>query len=76
MKVTKIEVINGIHHVTQTPNLIERLFGKKEIIERYKKTGEVYTYFQHINVFIKSNGVVLSPIEKMTEVLNNFDRSF
>jgi hypothetical protein len=76
MKVTKIEVIDGIYHVTQTPNLIERLFGKKEIIERYKKTSEVYFHFPHINVFIKSNGAVLSPIEKMTKVLNNFDRSF
>ena len=75
MKVTKIEVIDGIYHVTQTPDLIERLFGKKEIIERYKKTGEVYAHFQDINVFIKSNGEVLFPTEKMSKVLNNFDRS-
>lgn len=76
MKVTKIEVIEGIHHVTQTPNLFERLFGKKEIVERYKNTGEVFVHFPHIFVFVRSDGAVLSPIDKMTKKLNDFDRSF
>ena len=76
MKITKIEVIDGIYHVTKTLNLLERLFGKKEVVERYKKTGEVYVHFPHIFVFISSDGAVLSPLDKMTMKLNNFDRSF
>lgn len=76
MKITRIEVINGIHHVTQTPNLIERLFGKKEVVERYKRTGEVYAYFPHVEIFRKSTGEVPQAIDKVTKALNNFINAF
>lgn len=30
MKITKIEKIDGIYHVTQTSNMFEKIFGIKE----------------------------------------------
>jgi hypothetical protein len=76
MKISKIEKKDGIYFVTKTPNLIQRLFGVKEKIERYKHNNEVFHYFQHLKVFYKSNGEMVSWNDKMCKVLNNYENSF
>jgi hypothetical protein len=76
MRVTKVEHKDGIYFVTKTPNLIERLFGVKEEIERYRTDGEAFHYFNHLKAFYKSTGEMLSPTDKMTDILNNYLRSF
>lgn len=76
MKITRIEVINGIHHVTRTPNLFECLFGKKEVVERYKQTGEVYVHFPSVKVFRRSDGEIPLPYDKVIKALNNFINAF
>lgn len=76
MKISKIEKKDGVYFVTKTPNLIQKLFGFKEVIERYKHNGEVFHYFDNIKVFYKSTGEIVSWSDKMCKVLNNYERSF
>lgn len=76
MKISNIEKKEGIYYVTKTPNLIQRLFGMKEVTERYKCNGEVFHYFNHIKVFYKSDGEIVTCFDKMCKVLNNYERSF
>lgn len=48
MKITKIEKeegrYSGTYLVTLTPYLIERFFGIKERVEKYKDTDSTYTF--------------------------------
>lgn len=76
MKISNIEKKEGLYYVTKTPNFIQRLFGVKEVTERYKWNGEVFHYFDHIKVFYKSDGEILGWSDKMCKVLNNYERSF
>jgi hypothetical protein len=76
MKISNIEKKEGLYYVTKTPNFIQRLFGVKEVTERYKCNGEVFHYFNFIKVFYKSNGEIVRWNDKMCEVLNNYERSF
>jgi hypothetical protein len=76
MKISKIEKKDGVYLVTKTPNLIQRLFGIKDKIERYKHKGEVFHYFDHVKVFYNSTGEIVSWSDKMCKVLNDYERSF
>jgi len=76
MKISKIEKKDGLYYVTKTPNFIQKLFGIKEVIERYKWNGEVFHYFNHLKVFYKSTGEIIGVDDKMCKVLNNYFRSF
>ena len=76
MKISKIEKREGLYFVTKTPNFIQRLFGVKEVTERYKFKGEVFQHFDHVKVFYKSDGEIVSFSDKMCKVLNNYERSF
>ena len=76
MKISNIKKKEGLYYVTKTPNFIQRLFGVKEVTERYKWNGEVFHYFDHVKVFYKSNGEIVSWSDKMCKVLNNYERSF
>ena len=64
MKITNIvqDVENGIFTVTETPNLIEKFFGFKEVKGRYRYTG--YTYNN------SGGGVYVNEMGK--QVGNNF----
>ena len=48
----------------------------KEVTERYKWDGEVFHHFNHLKVFYKSTGEMVSAYDKMCNVLNNYSRSF
>lgn len=76
MKVTHIELIDSIYHVTQTPSFFQKIFGKKEVIERYKWKNEVFHYFDHLKVFYKSTGELISATNPMCKILNNFTNKF
>jgi hypothetical protein len=76
MKITKIENEGNIFKVTKNPNLLQRIFGLKTKVENYKDTGNTYHYFESVHVYINQKGQVLGPINKMTNVLENWRRSF
>jgi hypothetical protein len=76
MKISKIEKKDGIYFVTETPNFIQRLFGVKEKIERYRHNGEVFHYFNHIKVFYHSSGEIVKWDSETCKALNNYERSF
>ena len=44
MKVSKIEYLDYIFHVTLIPTWFEKLLGVKEKVERVKKTHQVYVF--------------------------------
>jgi hypothetical protein len=76
MKIINIELKNGIYYVTKNPNFIQKIFGVKTKNERYKTKGEVFHYFPQLKVFYSSNGKMVSPIDEMCDILNNFERRF
>ena len=53
MKISKIEEKDGLYYVTKTPNFIQKLFGMKEVTERYKWDGEVFHHFNSWPSFIE-----------------------
>jgi|GEM_PF-2702938 len=58
MKIAKIEKEGCVYLVTRTPNCIERFFGVKERVYKYKATGESYV-FGGGNVYIDEKGRTL-----------------
>lgn len=76
MKIGNIEKKDGIYFVTKTPNFIQRLFGVKEKVERYRYEGEVFYYFNDLKVFYDSNGKKVSWDTKMCRALNDYEHSF
>ena len=76
MKISKIEKKDGVYFVTKTPNSIQRFFGMKEIVEKYKHNGEVFLLFDHIKVFYKSTGEMLSWYNDVCKALNDYEHSF
>ncbi len=76
MKITKIELMDGVYRVTIKSNILFGIFGSKEKVRRYKTYGEVFHYFGHIKVFYNSDGSVLSPFDKICSALNNHSRQF
>lgn len=74
MRIEKIELIDGIYHMTKKPNWILRLFGKKSYVEKYKQMGE-FEYF-NLKAFCDSNGKIASPISEECKALNKFLRRF
>jgi hypothetical protein len=76
MKILEIKKDGNIYLVKRKPNLLQKIFGFKEKTEKYKDTGKVFTYLPHISVYIKQNGELLDPLNKITTVLDNFKRSF
>lgn len=44
MKIIKIEKEINIYSVTREPNFIERLFGVKQRVDKYKSTGDTYSF--------------------------------
>ena len=76
MKIVKIESKDGIFYVTKRPNFLEKIFGKKEKVERYRTNNDVFHYFNHVTVFYKEDGSIVSISNKMCDVLNNYLRSF
>jgi hypothetical protein len=55
MRITKIEKIDRIYHVTMEPGFLSRLFGAKTKTERFKDSGNIYT-FGGGTVYIRENG--------------------
>ena len=73
MKITKIEKKDNIIYVTKTPNIIEKIFGYKNKIEKYKYTGLIYNNTD-VKVFINEKGSIVDFYDNMCDHLNDFDR--
>lgn len=67
MRITNIEYDNGVYSITFNPCFIERVFGMKEKIKKYKKRGDV---------FWLKNGEKLRSDNVVTIAINNWDNSF
>jgi hypothetical protein len=76
MKIEKIELKDGIFYVTQNSDFIEKLFGSKREVVKYRNSGSVFYYFQHIIAFCREDGVMLSPTDKVCTALNNYIHKF
>lgn len=76
MKIQKIEKVNGIYLVTFEPNFIERIFGVKQKVEKYKHSGYRFTLFPSLISFCHSSGKLLNWDDKILDALNNFERKF
>lgn len=76
MKITKIEKIEDTYFVTKSPNLLERILGNKNIIEKYKYSGRLFKSRRKTKIFIKSTGEVIGYKNKMCKILNNYVNSF
>lgn len=44
MNISKIEEKKGVYIVTREPSFIERFFGVKKRVDKYKNTGHHYTF--------------------------------
>ena len=76
MKITKIEQQGNIFTVTKPPNLLQRIFGLKTKVEKYKDTGSTYHYFDNIRVYVNQKGQVLGFSHKITKAIEDWRRSF
>ena len=75
-EITKIQQDGRIYIVTSEPNFVERLFGFKTKINKYKDTGSVYNFgggHEYVNEKGESMGNTMSPIR---EALDNWRRKF
>jgi len=74
MKITSVENEDIVYIITKKPNWFERLFGKKEIKEKYIDTGSYFARYPDVAAFYSFNGEVVGPLGEMCEVLNNAKR--
>lgn len=75
MKVSKIEDIDGIYHVTITPTWIERIFGLKEKVMKFKPKGATFV-FGGGEVYIRSDGEETGNGSYIGEALDKFRKRF
>jgi hypothetical protein len=76
MKITNITQQDNIYEVTKEPNIIEKIFGFKTRIDKYKYIGRTYQSIPSIRVYVNQNGKILGPVHRMTDALENWRRRF
>ena len=75
MKITKIEKIDRIYHVTMEPGFFGRLFGAKTKIERFKDSGYEFT-FGGGTVYIREDGEHLGNYTNIGTSIDKWKRKF
>jgi len=70
MKITNVENDGIVYTITKTPNLFEKLFGKKEIKEKYIDAGTYFEYYPNITAFYSFKGELIGPFDGISRVLN------
>lgn len=75
MKVTKIEENSGIYLVTLTPNFIEKLFGKKEKVDRFRMSDSTYM-FGGGAIYIRQDGERTGNGSYIGEAIDKWRRKF
>lgn len=75
MRVSKIEKIDSIYHVTTAPNFIQRLFGVKSKTTRYRWNYAIYTY-GFGKCYIREDGNKVDPWSNLQDELTKFDNKF
>jgi len=76
MKISKIEKIEDVYHVTFVPNFIEKLFGVKETTERFKRAYGRNYRLTGDPAWIYSDGSILGATDTIVKELTKFDRKF
>ena len=75
MKITKIEKHDYVYHVTLTPNLIEKLFGVKEKVSKFRDNGSTYR-FGSGTVYVRSDGEKTENGSYIGEAIDKWRNSF
>ena len=79
MKVKEIELEKGsfeIYIVTLEPNWLEKLFGVKEKVVKYKETGYHYRFGGGGDVYADQNGEKLPNGNYIAEAIDQWRRCF
>lgn len=75
MKIIRITKSGDVYTVTQAPNWLERLFGKKETTSKYKKDG-YKEYMFGGEIYYNQEGEKLEYNHKIGIALDKFNHSF
>lgn len=75
MKISKIEEINGVYHVTLVPNWFERLFGTKEKTYKFKDSGREYMVGGGTK-YIREDGTLTGNGSYIGEQIDKWRRTF
>ena len=75
MKITKIEYKELLHHVTFEPNFLERLFGVKSKVVKYRNSGATFTYGGG-SVYYREDGKKLGNGDWVGETIDKWRNSF
>lgn len=75
MKITKIEEVGGLYHVTLKPNWLEKLFGVKEKTWTFKDNYSTYR-FGGGSVYIRSDGEKTGNGSYIGESIDKWRRKF
>lgn len=70
MKITKIEIKNFAYEVTFVPNWLEKIFGVKSKVKKFKPTGNTYAYGGG-NIYLSEDG---SPLENGNWIAVSIDQ--
>lgn len=74
MKIDNIKSENGIYTVSLVPNRLEKFFGIKPKVKRYKDSGCKYTFGD--NSYISENGKKTANGDWIAESINHWKRKF
>jgi len=75
MKIVEITKENDIYTVKQVPNWLERLFGIKEKVEKFKKDNW-HKYMFGGGLYYNQKGEEIGNGNKVGLALDNYERSF
>lgn len=76
MKITEITKTDNVYTVRFSPNWLGRLFGKKEKIEKFKKSNGVRYLLTGRGVYYNQKGEETGGLSEIGLALDNYDRSF
>ena len=78
MRIIKIEKEKEkeIFTITEKPNWIEWILGKKIEVRKYKYIGDTYAYFSGVRVYVNQVGEIIGATHYITKALENYRRSF
>lgn len=75
MKLTKIEKIDRIYHVTMEPGFFERLFGVKTRVDRFMDSHKTFV-FGGGTVYIREDGEELGNTSYVGNSIDKWRRRF
>jgi len=77
MKISNITQNGFVFFVIKKPNLLQRLFGRKPQIEKYKRLPFFrYIFFPECSIYINEKGEELGATHSMTKILDRWQKKF